>query len=78
MTNTLTFTYMNHRGEVRERKVGPPFSLEFIRFPGWDYQPGWFLAGQDLEKGERRSFSLSRIVLPAIHAQHIHIFPLSP
>ena len=59
---SVKFKYLNHRGEVRERTVTPD-SIEFVRDPGFDYQPGWFLSGYDHDKRARRSFALSRIII---------------
>jgi hypothetical protein len=38
-------------------------SVEWIGRPGFDYQPGWFISGIDLDKDEHRSFALTHIVL---------------
>lgn len=62
----VKFTYLNHRGETREREV-EPLGLEFCQTPIWGYQPGWFLRAKDFtngRQGEPRSFALSRIILP--------------
>lgn len=58
----IQFTYRNHRGEIEVRNVVPD-SLEWVKNPGYDYQPGWFISGQDLDKKARRSFALTHIVL---------------
>lgn len=57
------FTYRNHRGEVEEREVDVD-SVEFIRDPGFNYQPGWFISGIDQSRMQRRSFALVNVVLP--------------
>ena len=62
MTTTISFKYLNHRGKLAERIVDVD-SLEFIREPGFGYQSGWFISGQDHEKDARRSFSLDRIIM---------------
>lgn len=59
----ISFFYKNHRGEVSERFVFLD-SLEWVNNPGYDYQPGWFLSGIDKDRGARRSFALTHIVLP--------------
>lgn len=58
----VSFLYRNHKGGTRWRRVEVE-SLEFIEKPGFDYQPGWFLNGRDLDLDARRSFRLSNIVL---------------
>lgn len=56
------FQYRNYKGILSERRVIVD-SIEFLRNPGYDYQPGWFLSGYDLDKKNRRSFALTHIVL---------------
>ncbi len=58
----IEFTYRNHRGRTALRRVRVD-SVEWIGRPGFDYQPGWFISGIDLDKEERRSFALSHISL---------------
>lgn len=60
----INFPYINHRGELGYRLVRPE-SLDYLSKPGYGYQPGWFLAGWDLDKKQRRSFALANIQLPA-------------
>ena len=62
MPKTVSFFYKNHRGEVAERTVEID-SLEWINNPGYDYQPGWFLSGLDVDRNARRSFALTHIIL---------------
>jgi predicted DNA-binding transcriptional regulator YafY len=59
----IKFNYLNHRGEVSERKVGV-IGVEFNYNPNYGYQPGWFLRGFDLDKQAERSFALNRVQLP--------------
>lgn len=56
----IKFTYTNHRGEVAERTV-TDVRIIYSFNPGYDYLPGWFLDGFDLDKRERRSFALTNI-----------------
>lgn len=62
----VRFKYLNHRGEVRERRV-LPISLDFQKNPGYSYQPGWFLTCHDLDENGKvrgvRSFALTHILL---------------
>ena len=57
------FTYKNHRGEIAERTVRQAI-LEHHSSPGHGYAPGWFITGLCLDKGERRSFALTNIIIP--------------
>ena len=59
----IEFTYRNHRGQIEQRRVDVD-SIEYIRDPGFHYQPGWFLSGKDLDRDARRSFALTHIILP--------------
>lgn len=61
--DTIHFRYKNHRGEISDRQIIPD-ALEWISYPGYNYQPGWFLSGMDLDRKQRRSFALSHIILP--------------
>lgn len=65
MTKIVKFWYLNHRGVIRERTLDVT-AVEFIHEPGYGYQPGWFLSGFDRDRSGdvRRSFALSRIILP--------------
>lgn len=58
----VSFVYRNHRGAQSWRTIEFD-SLEFHFNPGFEYQPGWFISGFDLERNARRSFALSHIVL---------------
>ncbi len=58
----MKFRYTNHRGETADREIIVE-SLDYLRAPGFDYEPGWFITGFDGEKNVRRSFSLDRIKL---------------
>lgn len=58
----ISFLYLNHRG-VKEQRVVDVETLEFIREPGFGYQPGWFITGIDHKKQARRSFALDRIIM---------------
>lgn len=60
----VQFYYLNHKGITRLRTVVPE-ALEVLLEPGFGYAPGWFLSGQDLDKGARRSFALGNIQVPA-------------
>lgn len=73
MSKTITFTYINHAGKRAERTVDVE-TLEFIKDPGFGYQGGWFISGRCHDKNARRSFSLSRIVLP--DSETLKIFTL--
>ena len=57
----FTFEYLNHRGEIAWRLL-VPYRLEFLEKPGYDYEPGWFLTGYDVEKQAVRSFALDNII----------------
>lgn len=73
MSKTLAFAYVNHRGES-EARVIDVVSLDFIRKPGFGYQPGWFLTGWCHSRNAIRSFALSHIVLtPEEATGHIGI-----
>lgn len=61
--HSVSFTYKNHRGEVARRTVLVD-AIEYLREPGYGYEPGWFIAGFDVDKQARRSFSFANIVLP--------------
>jgi hypothetical protein len=60
---TWTFLYLNHRGETKERTIDVE-CLEFIPESNYGYQPGWFISGRCYDKNARRSFALSRILMP--------------
>lgn len=73
----VQFKYRNYRGEVSLRTVTAD-AIEFLRNPGFDYQPGWFLSGWDEDKNARRSFSLSHIICddPSVNiAKSLQIAP---
>ena len=57
---TISFTYTNHRGETRQRTIHP-FGIEYLKTPGYGYEPGWFVRGFDPEKKAVRSFALINI-----------------
>lgn len=59
----LKFQYKNHRGEITMRTVRFK-ALQFLIRPGYNYQPGWFLHGYDMDKLADRSFALCNIILP--------------
>lgn len=59
----IEFDYLNHNGHTSTRHIEVD-SVEFHHRPGWGYQPGWFVSGWDFDKHSRRSFSLSRIIIP--------------
>lgn len=59
----IMFGYLNHRGETSIRQVYIE-DLSFEANPGYNYQPGWFLSGYDLDKKARRSFALARMIPP--------------
>lgn len=60
-TTTITFKYLNHRGEHADRTIDVE-AVEFIREPGFGYQSGWFVSGRCHDKDARRSFALNRIL----------------
>lgn len=60
----LTFTYTNWKNDTRQRKVGSPMSIEYMKgdpkfHPEQQYR--FFLVAFDLEKEEYRDFELSRM-----------------
>lgn len=57
---TISFLYLNHRGEVATRRVQPE-GIEWLPNPGYGYEPGWFLRGFDMDRAAIRSFRLSHI-----------------
>lgn len=59
----MEFRYKNYRGEISNRRVAFT-DLVFMTEPGFDYQPGWFVGGYDLDRKERRTFALTSIILP--------------
>lgn len=63
MKPKITFTYRNHRGEIEKRSLAVD-SIEWINDPGYNYQPGWFVSGLDLDRRARRSFALANMILP--------------
>lgn len=63
MSELTIFKYKNHRGEVAVRSIIPE-GIEWLGNPGFDYKPGWFLTGFDVDKQARRSFSLENIIIP--------------
>lgn len=71
---TVTFKYLNHHGKLAERTVDVD-SVEFVRNPGFQYQPGWFISGRCHTNNARRSFALSRIELPD-NDRTYHLFHL--
>ena len=62
MNKIVYFTYRNYKGKESRRRVKVD-SIEFIRDPGFGYQPGWFLSGMDLDKNARRSFAFSSMII---------------
>lgn len=69
MSSTITFNYLNHRGETEERTIDVA-AVEFQRNPGYGYQPGWFISGFCHDRKARRSFALNRIILPEIELRN--------
>jgi hypothetical protein len=67
----IEFIYRNYKGRTSLRRVRVD-SIEWISHPGFDYQPGWFLSGIDLEKDARRSFALSSITLTAAGSRGVY------
>lgn len=61
--NLYIFAYRNYRGEISERRVHI-HCLEYLLDPGFNYKPGWFLSGFDVDKQARRSFALDNIMRP--------------
>jgi hypothetical protein len=68
---SITFRYRNHRGVTADRTVTVD-TVEFIRDPGYGYQPGWFISGWCATKNNRRSFALSHIVMDEESAPKIY------
>jgi hypothetical protein len=62
MTKTISFKYRSHRGVVEDRTIDVE-TIEWLAKPGYDYQPGWFISGRCHDRGARRSFALSHVVL---------------
>lgn len=61
----MHFTYTNHRGETRQRKVIFYSILYHTKpMPEYGYEPGLFLHGLDLEKDAYRTFDMSKILPP--------------
>ncbi len=42
----MKFTYTNYKGETEDREV-IPVKLEYLKEPGFGYEPGWFLTCLD-------------------------------
>ena len=62
----MKFTYTNYKDVTKERYVGSPMSIEFMKgdkrfYHNEDYK--FFLRAFDLEKQEYRDFSLERMVI---------------
>ncbi|WP_279483440.1 hypothetical protein [Aureimonas sp. SK2] len=64
MSQPLTFTYTNWRGETAERRVIPGA----FRFASteWHPEPQWLLVAFDLDKCERRDFAAKHIVFASV------------
>jgi hypothetical protein len=61
MTGKAKIDYTNHRGERRERVIGPPARVWLGRSPWHGDSVQWFLHAVDVEKGEERDFALKDI-----------------
>ena len=62
----LKFVYTNYKDVTKERYVGSPMSIEFMKGDKRFYhndKPNFFLRAFDLEKQEYRDFSLERIII---------------
>ena len=62
----LKFVYTNYKDVTKERYVGSPMSIEFMKGDKRFYhndKPKFFLRAFDLEKQEYRDFSLERMVV---------------
>lgn len=62
----LKFVYTNYKDVTKERYVGSPMSIEFMKGDKRFYhndKPKFFLRAFDLEKQEYRDFSLERMVI---------------
>jgi hypothetical protein len=74
----LIFKYLNHRGSTDMREVLFE-SVQYIREPGYGYEPGWFISGYDLHRKARRSFALANIIFDdppqAIHTLMDRTYP---
>lgn len=68
----LEFTYRNHRGEIEDRRIIPD-AIEYMANPGFNYQPGWFISGECLDRKARRSFRLSHIVFNPDHLGNLRL-----
>ena len=73
---TIEFEYINYKGVRSKRRVTVD-SIEFIRTPGYDYQPGWFISGYDHDKKARRSFAMTHIVIPAETPRGVYRMPFT-
>lgn len=62
MPKTITFTYLNHRGDREERTIDAD-KINYENHPGYGYQAGWFISGFCHKKQAYRSFALNRIIL---------------
>ena len=62
----LKFVYTNYKDVTKERYVGSPMSIEFMKGDKRFYhndKPKFFLRAFDLEKQEYRDFSLERMTI---------------
>ena len=62
----LKFVYTNYKDVIKERYVGSPMSIEFMKgnkrfYHNEDYK--FFLRAFDLDKQEYRDFSLERMTI---------------
>lgn len=71
MTQTITMTYRNWRGEIAEREIAP-ISIWFGH-TDWHTEPQWLLRATDVEKEAERDFALAdcqfadlRVPAPAV------------
>ena len=82
MSNKLTFTYINHKGEVSKRTVTPTGPL-FFGNTEWHPENQWFLPAFDEEKGGAyREFALkdcvfgdqNQFLIDALHWQEDELY----
>lgn len=56
----VLINYKNHRGEVADRIIRPPFAIVFDSNQ-WHPEPQWLLKAWDVEKNAERSFAMKDI-----------------
>lgn len=61
-SNVYVFSYKNHRGETRDRKVIP--EAVWYGSTEWHPEPQWLLRAWDVEKNDWRDFALKNLLPP--------------